>query len=64
MAKTKPIPHFFNSFDRAFSQQQSFLFSLVLPMNTGNELNSLTLGFENDDASSKTTDKTKRSNKK
>lgn len=60
MAKTKPISHFFNSFDRAFRQQQSFLFSLVLPMNTGKELNSLTLGFEIDDAFSKTTDKTKR----
>jgi hypothetical protein len=64
MAKTKPIPHFFHIFDRAFRQQQSFLFALFVPMSNGNELNSLTVGFGNDDASSKTTDKTKRNHKK
>ncbi len=64
MAKTKPISHFFQSFDRAFRQQQSFLFALFVPMSNGKELNSLTLGFGIDDAFSKTTDKTKRNNKK
>jgi len=60
MAKTKPISHLFQSFDRAFRQQQSFLFALFVPMSNGNELNSLTLGFGIDDVFSKTTDKTKR----
>jgi len=64
MAKTKPIPHFFNSFDRAFRQQQSFLFALFVPMSNGNELNSLTLEFEIMPAVTETTDKTKRNHKK
>jgi len=64
MSNPRPIQHFFNAVDRAHKHQKLVVMALTLSIEGQDEENPLTVEFELLPPMSKTTDKTKRSNKK
>jgi hypothetical protein len=64
MAKANPLHHFLNSVDRAHKHQKSVVLEMTLSIEGQEEANPMTVEFELLPPMDKTTDKTKRNNKK
>jgi hypothetical protein len=64
MAKANPLHHFFHAVDRAHKHQKLVVMALTLSIEGDNEADPLTVEFELLPPMEKTTDKTKRNNKK
>jgi hypothetical protein len=64
MANANYLHHFLNSVDIAHKHQKSVVLAMTLSIEGDNEADPLTVEFELLPPMSKTTDKTKRNNKK
>ncbi len=64
MAKANPLHHFFDAVDIAHKHQKSVVLAMTLSIEGQEEANPLTVEFELLPPMDKTTDKTKRNNKK